>query len=127
MTDHRLYAPAASRNRDPILEVLRTVLPAKGTVLEVASGSGERIVHFARHLPQLTFQPTDRDSEALLSISAWAEAAGVENVRPPLILDASASSWPVSVADAIICINMVHISPWSATTGLISGAAAILP
>jgi len=127
MTDHRLYAPAASRNRDPILEVLRTVLPAKGAVLEVASGSGEHIVHFARHLPHLTFQPADRSSEALLSISAWVEATGLDNVRPPLFLDASAPAWPITVADAIICINMVHISPWSATVGLISGAAAILP
>jgi len=127
MTDHRLYAPATSRNRDPILKVLRTVLPAKGAVLEVASGSGDHIVHFARHLPHLTFQPTDRSSEALASISAWVEAACVDNVRPPLFLDASASLWPIPVADAIICINMVHISPWRATIGLISRAAAILP
>jgi len=127
MMDRRLYAPAATRNRGPILEALRTVLPGKGLVLEVASGSGEHIVHFAHELPQLDFQPTDRSSKALLSISAWVEAAGLDNVRPPLMLDSSASRWPVKAADAIICINMAHISPWMATVGLVRGAAAILP
>ena len=127
MKDRRLYAPATSRNRDPILEVLRTVLPAKGTVLEIASGSGEHIVHFARQLPLLAFQPSDHSPDALASISAWIEAAGAGNVRPPLFIDVSASEWPVALADAVICINMVHISPWSATIGLMNGAAAILP
>jgi hypothetical protein len=127
MTDHRLWSPAASRNRDPILEVLRGVLPPKGAVLEVASGSGEHIVHFARHLPHLTFQPADRNTAALLSISEWVKATGAGNVRPPVTLDVSAAQWPIRVADAIICINMIHISPWSATMGLMTGAAAILP
>jgi SAM-dependent methyltransferase len=127
MTDNRLYAPATLRNRDPILSVLRDVLPSTGTVLEVASGSGEHIVHFARHLPGLIFQPSDPDAEALRSIRAWVLDAGVTNVLPPLLIDASAASWPITSADAVLCINMVHIAPWSATEGLIGGAARLLP
>ena len=127
MTDRRLHAPAASRNRDAILGVLRGVLPASGHVLEVASGSGEHVVHFARHLPGLTFQPSDVSRAALSSIAAWAEAGGVANVRPPVSLEAAEAPWPVTAADAVICINMVHIAPWSATVGLVGGAARVLP
>src|SRR3546814_1709957 len=87
MTDHRLHAAATLRNRDAILDVLRTVLPAAGTVLEIASGSGEHVVHFARALPHLAFQPSDRDPEALRSVSAWVAATGTANVRPPILLE----------------------------------------
>ena len=127
MTDHRQYAPATVRNRDFILDVLRDVLPMTGVILEIASGSGEHVVHFARNLPSLVFQPSDREPDALRSISAWVEAADVANARAPIVLDASQSPWPIASADGIICINMVHISPWDATVGLIRGAAAILP
>jgi hypothetical protein len=127
MTDHRLYAPATARNRDPILAVLRDTLPATGLVLEIASGSGEHAVHFARHLPGLTFQPSDPSREALQSIAAWIDAAGLDTVLPPLLLDASAADWPVAAADAVLCINMIHISPWASTIGLMRGAAAVLP
>jgi hypothetical protein len=127
MTDHRQYAPATLRNRDFILDVLRDVLPMMGVILEIASGSGEHVVHFARNLPSLVFQPSDREPDALRSISAWVEAADVANARAPIVLDASQSPWPIASADGIICINMVHISPWDATVGLIRGAAAILP
>src|SRR3954447_22365203 len=127
MTDHRLHAPATLRNRDAILGVLRGVLPASGLVLEVASRSGEPVVHFARHLPGLTFQPSDVSRAALSSIAAWAEAGGLTNMRLPVLLDASEPSWPVTAADAVICINMVHIAPWSATVGLVCGAARVLP
>ena len=127
MTDHRQYAPATVRNRDFILDVLRGVLPMRGVILEIASGSGEHVVHFARNLPSLVFQPSDPEPEALLSISAWVKAAQVTNVRAPIVLDASQSPWPIGSADGIICINMVHISPWDATVGLIAGAAATLP
>ena len=127
MTDPRLYAPAVARNREPILDVLRTVLPAHGTVLEIASGSGEHVVYFARHLPQLTFQPSDPDQDALRSIAAWSAEAGGRNILPQILLDAAAPAWPVAAADAIICINMIHISPWAATVGLMRGAAALLP
>lgn len=127
MTDHRQQAPAAARNRDPILAVLRGVLPRAGTVLEIASGSGEHIMHFAAAMPGLVFQPSDPNPEARRSIAAWAAESGLSNLRPPLALDAAASSWPVTTVDAVLCINMIHISPWSATEGLVRGAASILP
>jgi hypothetical protein len=127
MIDHRHYAPATVRNRDLILDVLRDVLPMTGVILEVASGSGEHVVHFARNLPRRVFQPSDPEPEALRSISAWVKATDVTNVRESIVLDASQSPWPIASADGIICINMVHISPWDATVGLIRGAAATLP
>jgi Protein of unknown function (DUF938) len=127
MTDHRQYAPATVRNRDFILDALRDVLPTTGVILEIASGSGEHVVHFARNLPSLAFQPSDPEPEALLSVEAWVKTAQVTNVRAPIVLDASQSPWPIASADGIICINMIHISPWDAAVGLIRGAAAILP
>jgi hypothetical protein len=127
MIDHRWYAPATVRNRDFILDVLREVLPTTGLILEIASGSGEHVVHFARNFPGLVFQPSDPEREALLSVAAWVKDAEVTNVRAPIVLDASRSPWPIASADGIICINMVHISPWDATVGLITGAAATLP
>ena len=126
MSDDRQYAPATLRNRDVILDVLRHVLPTTGVILEIASGSGEHIVHFARNFPTLAFQPSDKP-DALSSIAAWVKAAGATNVCAPIGLDAAHSVWPIASADGIICINMVHISPWEATLGLIKGAAAILP
>jgi SAM-dependent methyltransferase len=126
MTDHRLQAPATLRNREPILDVLREVLPPSGLVLEIASGSGEHAVYFAQHLPRLTFQPSDPDAAALQSIAAWTRDAGVTNVLPPVLLDASSSDWPAATADAMICINMIHISPWRASEGLMQGAAKLL-
>jgi hypothetical protein len=127
MNDHRQYAPAAVRNRDFILDVLRDVLPMTGVILEIASGSGEHVIHFARNLPSLVFQPSDPELEALLSVAAWVHTAQVTNVREPIVLDASQSPWPIASADGIICINMVHISLWDATVGLITGSAATLP
>lgn len=126
MTDHRLQAPATLRNREPILDVLRGVLPTSGLVLEIASGSGEHVMHFAKHLPHLTFQPSDPDATALQSIAAWTRDSGVTNVLPPVMLDASSKDWPLTTADAIICINMIHISPWRASEGLMRGAAKLL-
>jgi hypothetical protein len=118
------HAPATARNRDPILAVLREVLPASGLVLEVASGTGEHVRHFAEALPDLEWQPSDPDPDARGSIAAWCE--DLPNVRPPLALDAT-GRWPVDRVNAILCINMVHISPWSATEGLFSEAARLLP
>jgi SAM-dependent methyltransferase len=126
MTDPRQFAPATQRNRDPILEVLKSELPASGLVLEIASGSGEHVVHFAEALPGLSFQPSDPNPAALASIAAWTAEAGA-NVRAPVRLDVTERPWPVASADAILCINMIHISPWEATVALIEGAAAILP
>ena len=127
MSDDRQYAPATVRNRDFILDVLRDVLPKTGVILEIASGSGEHIVHFAKNLPSLVFQPSDPDADARLSVAAWVKATDVSNVRSPIALDASSPVWPIASADGIICINMIHISPWEATVGLIKGAAARLP
>jgi len=125
-TDRRLQAPATQRNRDAILDVLRQVLPPSGLVLEVASGSGEHAIHFAAALPALTFQPSDPAPDALASIAAWTQGSGLSNILPPLRLDASAPQWPVASADAILCINMIHISPWSATVGLFRQAGRLL-
>jgi SAM-dependent methyltransferase len=119
-------ATAASRNRGPILQVLRDCLPPKARVLEIASGTGEHAVWFSTALPALTWQPTDQDQEALDSIAAWRDTSGLANLLPPLRLDASAQTWPVPQADAIVAINMVHITPWTTTEGLIAGAERVL-
>ena len=126
-SDAKRHAPATLRNRDAIAAVLAEWLPATGTVLEVASGSGEHIVHFAATFPALDWQPSDPDPAGLVSIAAWCADAGLANIAPPLALDASAGEWPIEYADAILCINMVHISPWAATLGLLAGAAQLLP
>lgn len=118
-------APAAARNRDPILEVLRRVLPPRGLALELASGTGEHAVHFAAALPGLTWQPSDPDAGAVASVAAWRDEAALPNLRPPLQLDVTAP-WPVDRVDAIVCINMIHIAPWAATEALFAGAARTL-
>jgi len=124
--DARLFAPSAARNREPILAMLKAHLPPRGLVLEVASGSGEHIVHFAQAFPGLDFQPSDADRQARVSIDAWRDEAGLQNVRPAIAVDAAAGSWPISAADAVLCINMIHIAPWDAAAGLMRGAAALL-
>jgi SAM-dependent methyltransferase len=126
-TDPRRSSPAARRNRDPILDVLRTVLPEAGIVLEIASGSGEHVLHFAAALTTLTWQPSDPSEDALASIAAWIADDTPPNVCAPLYLDAAAERWPVDRADAVIAINMVHISPWAATLGLLRHAGQLLP
>ena len=126
--DPRLYAPAVARNREPILAVLRRVLPSSGLVLEVASGSGEHAAFFAAALPGVTWQPSDPDPRARASIAAFRDAGGPPNLLPPIAVDASdAAEWPVAGAAAVVCINMIHIAPWSAAEGLMAGAARILP
>jgi hypothetical protein len=124
--DQRTHAPATLRNREPIGEVLRRVLPAAGLAVEVASGSGEHAAFLAAAFPGLQWQPTDRDPRALASIDAYRREAGLANMRPALALDAASEHWPVDAADALLCINMVHISPWAATEGLMAGAARVL-
>lgn len=119
-------APAAGRNREPIAAVLTEELPAAGLVLEVASGTGEHAVHFARTFPALEWQPSDPDAAARESIAAWREEEGLANLREPVALDASAPPWPIARADAVLCINMIHISPLEAAEGLVAGAAALL-
>lgn len=121
------HAPATARNRQPILDVLRPRLPARGLVLEIASGSGEHIVHFAEALPGLVFQPSDPSDDARASIDDWVLTQGLGNVRAALALDAAGDGWPIERADAVVCCNMIHIAPWEAAVGLIAGAAHVLP
>ncbi len=123
-SDPRRHAPATARNREPILAVLRRVLPRAGFVLEVASGSGEHAASVAAALPGILWQPSDVDPEARASIAAW--CAGVPSVRPPLALDVTADHWPIAAADAVVCINLIHIAPWAACEGLVRGAARTL-
>ena len=127
MSDARRSSPAAQRNRAPIAEVLEDVLPECGRVLEIASGTGEHVVHFARVFPHLEWYPSDPDEQARASIAAYGAKSGLGNVMPPLDLDAASADWPLDAADAVLCINMVHISPWEATEGLFAGAARLLP
>ncbi len=119
-------APAVARNRAAIAEVLQSRLPQPGTVVEIASGSGEHAVYFCAAMPGLTWQPTDRDDAALASIEAWRAQARLANLLPPVRLDAATADWPVGRADAVVAINMIHIAPWAATLGLMAGAARLL-
>ena len=120
------FAPAAERNRQPILDVLRRVLPPAGLVLEVASGTGQHAIFFSEHLPALQWQPTDASSEALRSIDTWVDETARENLLAPLELDVRSSPWPFTNADALLCINMIHISPWETTEALFHGASKVL-
>ncbi|WP_321846728.1 DUF938 domain-containing protein [Paraburkholderia bannensis] len=120
----RLTAPAAARNAAPILDVLRTALPVRGTVLEIASGTGQHAVHFAAALPDIDWQPSDADPRARASIDAWRAHAGLANLRAPLDLDVRSEPWPIEAVDAIVCINMIHIAPWEAAIALTKGAGA---
>lgn len=124
--DPRRFAPAVARNREPILAILRRVLPARGMVLEISSGSGEHAAFFAAALPHLQWQPSDRDAGALSSIAAHRADAGLPNLLPALRLDAASPDWPIERADAIICINMIHIAPWVACEGLMIGVERLL-
>ena len=120
-------APAALRNREPIAEVLGDWLPTSGLVLEIASGTGEHVAYFARAFPSLDWQPSDVEPVALASIESWRREANVANLRSPVELDASSPDWSIASADAVLSINMVHISPWASALGLIAGSARILP
>jgi cyclopropane fatty-acyl-phospholipid synthase-like methyltransferase len=124
MANELLTSPAAERNKDPILTVLETVLPARGSVLEIASGTGQHVCFFAAELPDIRWQPTEPNAESCLAIARRVLEAGLANVEPPIELDVHARDWPVAANyDALVCINMVHISPWSATDALCRGAA----
>lgn len=125
-TGKRRSAPAALRNREPIADVLADWLPESGLVLEIASGTGEHVVHFAARFPALIWQPSDIHPDALASIEAAREESALPNVRPALVIDASTSHWPIDHAAAVLSINMVHISPWPSALGLIEGAGRLL-
>ncbi|MEM1174925.1 MAG: DUF938 domain-containing protein [Pseudomonadota bacterium] len=120
------HSPAAERNREPILAALRARLPASGTVLEIASGTGQHIAWFAAALPMLRWQPSDVDASGFASVTGYAAAAGVDNVLAPLHLDVTHHPWPLTSVDAIYCANMIHIAPWEACNGLLTGAGRAL-
>ena len=129
MDSAKRYAPATLRNREPIRDVLRQVLPARGSVLEIGSGSGEHAVFFAASFPHTTWQPTDADPECLASIAAWTADAALPNLRPPLHVDAEDRFWTAvadQAFDAVVSINMIHIAPWEACRCLMAGAARVL-
>ena len=119
-------SPAAARNSAPIADVLSKELPEIGSVLEVASGTGEHAVFMARRFPSIQWQPTDPDPDALASTEEWAREAGLPNLERPLLLDVRDTDWPVDRAEAVVCINMIHITPWAATAGLFRGGAELL-
>jgi len=125
-SDPRLHHPHVARNREPILEVLRRVLPPSGLGLEVASGSGEHAAFFAKGLPSVAWQPTDVDARVLASIAAFRANSGASNLLAPVRLDVTWAHWPVDRANAIVCCNMIHISPWTATEGLMAGAGRVV-
>jgi len=125
--DGKWFLPPSERNKGPILEVLSRVLPKRGVVLEIASGTGQHVVHFAKALPGLTWQPSDPDAELLRSIALRVKESQLANVKPPVELDVMSRSWPLQAADAIVCINMIHVAPWSATPALLEGSKALLP
>jgi hypothetical protein len=134
MTDDRQFAPATQRNREPILEVLQRILPNTGTILEIASGTGEHAVFFAPRLSGLKWLPTDINYLSLASISAWLNYSPSDNIYLPILLDVCANNWSIeqenqylSEITAIVSINMIHIAPWSACLGLMAGAGRILP
>ncbi len=126
-SDDRRHAPATRRNREPILEALRGCLPPAGLVLEIASGTGEHARYFAEHLPDLTWQPSDLATEALLSIEGHRDGYVGGNLLPARSLDVTSEDWPIKAADAILCVNMIHIAPWSCCLGLLAGGARVLP
>lgn len=125
--DGKWSIPSAERNKGPILDVLARVLPSRGLVLEIASGTGQHVVHFAKALPHLTWQPSDPDAELRQSIALRVEEEHVANVNSPIDLDVTKLPWPLQTADAVVAINMIHVAPWSATPALFEGAKALLP
>lgn len=126
MSPDLLHSPATDRNKQPILDVLRDILPPEGRVLEIASGTGQHVMYFADALPNLVWQPTDPDEPSRATIQARVRAAGLTNVHDPVDLDVRDAPWPVKLSNAVLCINMIHISPWTATEALFSNARSIL-
>ena len=127
LEDGRWLAPSAERNREPILAELKRVLPGAGLVLEIASGTGQHVLHFAKALPHLTWQPSDADAAFRRSVEAWIAKDVPANVRAPVDLDVLRLPWPVAHADAVLCINMIHVAPWTARQALFEGARSVLP
>lgn len=126
MTDLRQFATSAQRNRDVICDALAPHWPDEGTIVEIASGSGEHVIRFAAAAPHLRFQPSDPSAQARQSIDAWVEHEGLRNISAAANLDVTAPDWPVAEAAMIFCANMIHIAPWRATLGLMAGAGRTL-
>jgi len=126
LSDGRWFAAAAGRNQGPILAALERELPRSGLVLEIGSGTGQHVAHFAKSLPHLFWQPSDPDADFRRSISLWIDFEGLANVKEPLALDVRQQPWPIAGADAIVCINMLHVAPWAATQALFEGARHVL-
>jgi len=126
LADARRQHPAAERNKGPLLEVLRAAFPASGLVLEIASGTGQHAAFFTGAFTGLSWQPTDHDPDTLPSIEAWRQSSHPDRIRPPITLDVESTDWPVAHADAMLCVNMLQVSPWTAALGLLSGAARTL-
>jgi hypothetical protein len=122
----KLVSPSAERNKVPVAQVLKRLLPDEGVVLEVSSGTGQHVVHFAREMPSLTWQPSEHDEDCLHSIAHWLAGEALANARPALRLDVTDRPWPTRSAVAVVCLNMIHIAPWSAGQALIRGASEIL-
>lgn len=127
LDDGRWFTGTVERNRDPILAELRRVLPEAGLVLEIASGTGQHVIHFSNALPRLTWQPSEADATLRRSVEAWIAKEAPANVCMPVDLDVLRLPWPVTQADAVLCINMIHVAPWAATQALLDGAKRILP
>lgn len=130
MTDHRAYAPACARNKDPILDVLQGILDDTAYVLEIAAGTGEHAVHFTDARPGWRWQPTDIDDAGLRSQRAWADHVAHDRVLPAKHLSVLETNWADVLDerqkfDAVYCCNMIHISPWACTPALFAGAAAV--
>jgi len=125
--DGKWFIAAAERNKGPILDVLARVLPGRGVVLEIASGTGQHVVHFAKALPDLAWQPSDPDPELREAIALRVQEQQLANVNPPIDLDVARLPWPLQTADAVVCINMIHVAPWAATLALFEGAKTLLP
>jgi SAM-dependent methyltransferase len=126
LADRRLVSPSAERNKGPIAEILRLVLPGQCEVLEVSSGTGQHILHFAQAMPRIGWQPTEQDADALKSIESWLRQTPMQNVKAPLRLDVCDPIWPVRGVEAVVCINMLHIAPPSAAEALLRGAGRVL-
>jgi SAM-dependent methyltransferase len=122
----RWFTASAERNKEPILALLKRILPHTGLVLEIGSGTGQHVAHFAKALPELTWQPSDPDAAFRESIRSWMEFENLGNVRAPVALDVCSFPWPVAHADAVLCINMIHVAPWAATEALLTGAKGVL-
>ena len=126
LDDRRWYTGSAERNKDPILNLLKRVLPHTGLILEIGSGTGQHVAYFAKALPELTWQPSDPDDELRQSIRSWTKLENLDNVRAPINLEVCSLPWPLTRADAVLCVNMIHVVPWAATGALFSGAKCVL-